>query len=100
MSLKDDMARDIQDTFLNGDEFAEQRTVAGRKIKCVFYENSPTAGTDEMGLAQYGYTLQCSAGDIPSLSAGDTLRIDGTIWMVTDYSNDFGMAVVNLSRNG
>ena len=100
MSLKDDMARDLEATFLNEDEFAETRTVAGRKIKCVLYENTPTAGTDEMGVAQYGYTLQARTADLPSLRAGDTLRVDGTIWMVIDISNDFGMSVVKMSKNG
>lgn len=100
MSLKDDMARDLDEIFLNEDDFAEVRTVAGRKIKCVLYEDAPTAGTDEMGVAQYSYTLQARADDIPNLRAGDTLRIDGNIWAVIDISNDFGMAVVKMSKHG
>ena len=100
MSLLDDMERDISETFLNEEEFAEERTVAGRKISCFLYENTPTAGMDEMGVATYGYTLQAKAGDIPSLRAGDSLRIDGNIWTVIDYSNDFGMAVVKLTKHG
>lgn len=100
MSLKDDMLRDIDETFLNEDEFAETRTVAGRKIKCVLYEDSPTSGTDEMGVAQYSYTLQAKAADIPTLRAGDTLRVDGTIWAVIDISTEFGMSIVKLSKNG
>lgn len=99
MSLKDDMMRDLEETFLNGDEFAEVRTVAGRKIACVFYEDKPTSGTDEMGVAKYSYTLQAREKDIPKLQAGDTLRIDGAIWAVTDISKDFGMAVIKLSKN-
>lgn len=100
MSLKDDMERDLESIFLNEDDFAEVRTVAGRKIKCVLYEDSPTAGTDEMGVAVYRYTLQAKASDIPNVRAGDTLRIDGNIWAVIDYSNDFGMAVIKLSKHG
>lgn len=100
MSLKDDMVRDIHETFLNAEEFAETRTVAGRKIACVFYEEKPTAGADEMGVAEYSYILQARETDIPKLQAGDTLRIDGQIWGVTDISKDFGMAVIKLTKHG
>ncbi len=99
MSLKEDMERDLA-IFLNEEDFAETRTVAGRKIQCILYEDKATDGTDEMGVAQYSYTLQARAADIPNLRAGDTLRVDGNIWAVIDISIDYGMAVIKMSRNG
>lgn len=99
MSLKNDMARDIRETFLNLDDFAEKRTVAGRLIDCVFYESAGSTGTDEMSVSQNSYILQASENDMPMLSVGDRITIDGEIWAVDSYSIDFGMVVVKLSRS-
>lgn len=97
MSLKDDMTRDILETFLDMDEFAEMRTVAGRKIPCVFYETSSGDGSD-MGVIRHSYALQAAENDLPTLSAGDRLTIDGEIWVIQSCSIDYGMAVVQLSK--
>ena len=99
MSLKDDMARDIRETFLNEDDFAERRTVAGRRISCVFYEGGSSSGDDEMGVSRHSYTLQAAESDLPSLNIGDRITIDGEIWWIESYSIDFGMAVLQLARN-
>jgi hypothetical protein len=99
MSLKDDMARDIRETFLNEDDFAETRTVAGRKIVCVLYEDAGSAGVDGMNVSQSSYTLQAAAKDLPTLTVGDVLRIDGELWGIESFSIDYGMAVVKLTRN-
>jgi hypothetical protein len=96
MSLKDDMARDIEETFLDMDEFAEMRTVAGRRIACVFYETSSSG--DEMGVIRHYYTLQAAEKDMPMLSVGDRLTIDGEIWTIESCATDYGMAVVQLSK--
>lgn len=99
MSLKDDIAKDLRETFLNLDDFAETRTVAGRRIDCVFYESASSSGDDAMGVSQHNYTLQAAEKDMPTLTVGDRLRIDGEIWTVESYSIDYGMAVVQLTRN-
>lgn len=99
MSLKDDMARDIRETFLNLDDFAESRTVAGRRIDCVFYESAGSSGDDEMGVSRNSYTLQAAEADLPTLSVGDRLTIDGEIWYIESCNIDYGMAVVQLARN-
>lgn len=98
MSLKDDMARDLKDTFLNLNEFAETRLVAGKRIDCVMYEDGATPA-DEYGVSQTSYTLQAAAADMPRIKVGDTLTIDGQIWLVNAFRNDYGMAIVKLERN-
>ena len=98
MSLKGDMARDIQETFLNLDDFAETRTVAGRRIDCVLYATGGSSGTDEMAVSQSNYTLQAAEKDMPAHTVGDRLTIDGEIFIIQDSSTDYGMAVVQLSR--
>ena len=97
MSLKDDMARDILETFLNMDDFAEERTVAGRKISCIFYETTSSSGSD-MGVIRHSYALQAAEKDLPELSPGDRLTIDGEIWTIESCAIDYGMAVVQLSK--
>lgn len=97
MSLKDDMTRDIHETFLNQDDFAEERTVAGRRITCVLYEAGSSSGSD-MGVIRHSYTLQAAEKDLPTLSEGDRLTIDGEIWTITSFAIDYGMAVVQLEK--
>lgn len=98
MSLKDDMARDLKDTFINLGEFAETRLVAGKRVDCVMYEDGETPA-DDYGVSQTTYTLQAEAASMPRIKVGDTLTIDGQVWLVTAYRLDYGMAVVKLQRN-
>lgn len=101
MSLKADMARDIDEVFLNVEDFAAVRHVCNRQVRCVLYAQSGDtneAGADGMGVCGQLYTLQAKACDLPRVREGDNMVIDGVPWEVVDYRNDQGMAVVKLVR--
>lgn len=98
MTLKEDLVRDIVETFLNTNDFAEVRTVAGRRISCVFYEENESDGIDAMGTSQKSYILQAAEKELPRITVGDRIRIDGELWVIQNCSNDYGMAVLKLSR--
>ncbi len=99
MTLKADMARDINEVFLNEDDFAETRRVADRDILCVFYAEGRADGVDEYGVeAKPKHILQAATDDLPSVHAGETLRIDGDLWEVRDVREEYGMTSLQLTR--
>ena len=99
MSLKDDMQRDFGD-FFNSEEFAELHVVAGKKIQSVLYElTSQERGIH--GEQPQSWQMQARKQDLPSiLRAGDTLTIDGKVWIINGFKDDMGVAVITLTRRG
>lgn len=99
MSLKDDMQRDFGD-FFNLEEFAELHVVAGKQIQSVFYEQRNQERGNHGELPQQ-WEFQARKKDLPSiLRAGDTLTIDGKVWIVNGFKDDMGVAVITLTRRG
>lgn len=99
MTFKEEMERDISETFLNEEEFAEPHIVAGKQIVCVFYpSNGDSAKFDAFSTSDVIYTLQASASDLPKSKSGDRIVIDGQIWIINDRRRDFGMSILTLSR--
>ena len=97
MTLKADMARDLDEVFLNTEEFAEPRRVGGKKITCVFYETEESSAVDEFGRDVKSYTLQAKTADLPQLRVGDMLNIDSRAFTITNVRRDYGMTVVELA---
>ncbi len=99
MTLKADMVRDIDEVFLREDDFAETRRVGARDIKCVFYAEGHAAGVDEYGVERSPrHILQAATDDLPTVHAGDKLRIDGSLWDVQDVREEYGMTCLQLTR--
>lgn len=96
MTLKDDMARDIDGVFLNEEEFAEPRRVAGREIVCVFYETATAQADEDYGRSFKSYTLQAKSSDLPALRVGDALTVDGKAYTVANVRTDYGMTITEL----
>lgn len=99
MSLKDDMAADMSE-FFNADEFAEYHVVAKKRILCILYELNTNSREPE-GIIPQQWQMQAKRQDLPAaMRAGDTLNIDGQIWIIDAFKDDIGVAVVTLSRRG
>lgn len=99
MTLKEDMEADLRETFMNVDEFAEPRLIAGKTVNCVLYPaNGDTAPDDTFPVGDCLYILQAPAADLPKIRVNDTLRIDQQIWTVDAFRLDYGMAVATLRR--
>lgn len=97
MSLKDDMAADLAE-FFNLDEFAESHVVAKKRIDCILYELT-TDSRDDEGIIPQQWQMQARRKDLPALlRAGDTLNIDGFIWIIDGFKDELGVAVVTLTR--
>lgn len=98
MSLKDDMAADVGNVFLNEDDFAERHVVEGRELTAVFYEDDLEPSDSNMGLVIKTFILQAKSGDMPPVrKPGATLDIDGRLFIVQTWKTDCGMSVVKLT---
>ncbi len=99
MTLKEDMEADLRETFLNTDDFAEPRIIAGKQVNCVLYPaNGDSAHDDPFPVGDCLYILQAAASDLPKIRVHDTLRINQNIWTVDALRQDFGMTVATLRR--
>jgi len=99
MTLKEDIEADLRETFLNPDEFAEPRIIAGKQVNCVLYPaNGDTAHDDSFPVGDCLYILQAAAADLPKIRVNDTLRIDQQIWTVDAIRQDYGMTIATLRR--
>lgn len=97
MSLKDDMAADMSE-FFNIDEFAEPHVVAHKRILCVLYELN-TSSRDDEGIIPQQWQMQAQRKDLPAvMRAGDTLNIDGVIWIIDAFKEEIGVGVATLTR--
>lgn len=96
MRLKDDMARDLDEVFLNEDDFAEVRSVGSKRVKCVLYETAQSQLDEENGRGFKAYTLQAKKSDLPPLRAGDVLIVDGKTYTVSNVRVDYGMGIIEL----
>lgn len=96
MRLKDDMTRDLDEVFLNEDDFAQVRSVGGERVKCVLYETAQSQLDEENGMGYKAYTLQAKKSDLPPLRAGNVLIVDGKTYTVSNVRMDYGMSIIEL----
>lgn len=106
-TFKEQLAVDITNTFLNGDEFAEEHELNGVTCTCVV--QSPTAqeqftsGTDYKhyeGIGGRTVIVHVAASDLPEIPIeGETYTLDGAIMEVNSCVEDLGMLSITLHEN-
>lgn len=100
MSLKDDIAADIDEVFLAEDDFAGRYVVEGKKVLAVFYEEDLEPADSNMGLVVKTFILQAKVDDLPpAKKPGALLEINGRKYIIQTWRSDCGMAVVKLTAN-
>lgn len=101
MSLKDEIEKDINNTFLSLEEFAEIHLVEGKEILCVIDNDSLKSrqGSAEIGIDESTLLLFAKVSDLPKKKQGGLLNIDHKIYMIDDWKDNFGMAEIVLHRN-
>ena len=99
MTLKDDIAADIDAVFFDDDEFAEEHVVEGAKILCVVdtcRAQASSKGT-EYGLSEADYVLYAKTKDLPRRkAAGSLLRLDGRDLTISRWDEEDGVTSVEL----
>lgn len=101
MSLKDEILSDIDNVFLNLEEFGEEHTIDGKKVVCVFDDDAlkMRSGSNELSVSESSLLLFAKVSDLPRKVVGDDLLIDGRIYIVDDWKVNLGMAEIALHQN-
>ena len=101
MTLKDEIANDLNGVFLSIDEFAENHLVEGKEIKCVIDNDSlkNRQGSAEIGIDESTLLLFAQVEDLPNKKKGGFLNVDHKEYIIDDWKVNFGMAEIVLRRN-
>lgn len=95
------VANDLRTTFLNLKEFGEEHRVEGKTIVAVLDEDSlkQRQGGQEFGIAESSLTLYAAVEDLPQKRpAGEGLNVDGREYIINHWSEDMGIAAIDLGQ--
>lgn len=101
MTFKELLIADIDNVFLNFEEYGEEHIIDGKQVICVFDEDKLTErqGSNELAVSDSSILLFAKQDDLPRRKVnGDKLVIDGKVYEVDDWKVNFGMAEVVLSH--
>lgn len=95
------MLNDLDNVFLNLDDFAETHLVEGKEIQCVLDDEAlkTRQGSAEIGIDESTLLLFAKVEDLPKRKKGGLLKIDHKIYIIDDWKVNFGMAEVALHQN-
>lgn len=95
------MLNDLDNVFLNLDDFAETHLVEGKEIQCVLDDEAlkTRQGSAEIGIDESTLLLFAKVSDLPKKKKGGLLNVDHKIYMIDDWKVNFGMVEVALHRN-
>jgi hypothetical protein len=102
MSFKEQIANDLDNVFLNTDEFAEIHRIEGKQVAVVI-DNDRRQKLKQgqiLGLVEADMLIMGKAADFPKdLDPGRPLNVDGRELLITDSGEDMGLVEVALSQN-
>lgn len=101
MSFKDDIINDINNVFLNLEDFGEEHIIDGKTVICMFDDDALKirSGSSELSVSESTLLLFAKVSDLPRKVVGDDLLIDGRIYVVDDWKVNLGIAEVALHQN-
>ena len=101
MSFKDDILNDINNVFLNLEDFGEEHIIDGKPVICMFDDDALKirSGSNELSVSESTLLLFAKVSDLPRKVVGDDLLIDGRIYVVDDWKVNLGVAEVTLHQN-
>lgn len=106
-AFRDQLAADLQATFLNPDEFAEEHTIDGRKLVCMLDDNEllerktvakDGQHMDGLFLADKLLYLPVAEYGAPP-KPGRMMELDGKVYRVVDVADECGLYSVYLEAN-
>lgn len=101
MTLKESIDSDIDEVFLDVDEFADPHVINGRRLKCVIDTIVTQGGTDagHLGVFLNQIRVHMREGLIKTPVEGQQIRVDGVRYVVRSVSREMGMIVFTAERN-
>lgn len=103
MNLKELIASDIDDVFINIDDFCDTHVIEGREIECSFDndEMAELSGGDEFAVGEsvlriFAKTSALSDAGLVYRGYGSHIEVDGKIYTVTDWIENMGMTEIRM----
>lgn len=99
--FKDIVQSDIEEVFLNSEEFAENHNINGDTVRCILDKVINEAhGEDALvGVFVNQLTLYVKTGDILTPEEGDLIRVDGSNHIVKSVNEEMGVLVIVADAN-
>ena len=100
MNFKEQLQRDIEEVFLNLDEFAEIHNIEGKKIPVVMDTDQMDKNVQILGLIEADMLIMGKENDFPAnLEPGRMLNVDGREMILAKVSRKQGIVEVALRQN-
>ena len=102
MSFKEQILKDLDNVFLNVDEFAEYHRIEGKEIPVVVDSDQldKLKKGQILGLIEADMLLMGRETDFPrDLEPGRLLNVDGRELIVANYGKNMGLVEVALRQN-
>lgn len=103
MSLKDLIAADIDDVFINTDDFCDAHVIEGVSIDCSIDndEMAQLSGGEEFGIGEsvqriFAKTSDLSDAGLSYKGYGSHIEVDGKIYTVTGWIENMGMTEIHM----
>lgn len=103
MSLKKLIASDIDDVFIDEDDFCDTHVIEHHEIACSFDndEMAELSGGDEFAVGDsvlriFAKTEDLSDAGLSYEGYGSHINVDGQIYTVTDWHENMGMTEIHM----
>ena len=101
-TFKDAISADIDNVFVNTNEFADEHEIDGQIIPCVIDTIVTQGDGDEAHIGTFVNQIRIhvrkSLIGIPP-GEGDHMEVDGVVHLVTHVSDERGMLVITAEKN-
>lgn len=101
MSFKDELLKDIDNIFLNLEDFGETHIIDGKSVVCMLDDDAlkMRQGSNDLSVSESSLLLFAKESDLPRKAAGDTVTINGRIYIIDDWKVNLGVAEIVLHQN-
>ena len=102
--FREQIERDIQDVFINLEEFGERAEIAGHRsvplvVESLALEMPPSAADGRQGVSYEGVTVYVAAADVPDeLYPQKAVSFKNEEWFVLSAACDMGVKTIQLYR--
>ena len=99
--FKDLVQSDVEDVFLNSEEFAEEHVINGDKVRCILDKviNETHSEDSYVGVFVNQLKIYVRTGDILTPEEGDLIQVDGSNHIVQSVSEEMGVLVIVADAN-
>lgn len=102
MKFKERVKRDLDNVFLNTEEFAEMHRIEGKEVSVVINNSSldEKKKGQTAGIVEADMLIMGKKTDFPAnLSPGRLLNVDGRETIIVDSKEDMGIVEVAVNQN-